>query len=152
MIVWLKGASFEMQVGLAASFVALLLFGYLVFLTYKRIPRKLNQGKYQERWKQLQALCKSKDSWPEALQQADTLLNDALRQRRFKGKKMGERIVSAQKKLSDNDAVWFAHNLAKKTVEQPEKRIQESDVKKALVGFRQALRDIGALPSEQTKE
>jgi hypothetical protein len=149
MIAWLRDSSFEMQVTIVASFVLLVIVGFLLFLMYKKIPRKLNQKKYQEKWNELQKLCKNKDTWPEALQQADKLLGEALRQRRFKGKKIGERIVSAQKKLSDNDAVWFAHNLAKKTIEQPEKPLKEADAKKALTGFRQALRDIGALHSGQ---
>ena len=152
MINWLRDLSFEAQVGIVAGLAVLLVAGFLTFLMYKKIPRKFNQKKYQEKWQQLQKLCKSNETWAEALQQADKLLDEALRQRRFKGKKMGERIVSAQKKLSDNDAVWFAHNLAKKTIEQPDKKLQEADIKKALVGFRQALRDLGALPSEQQKK
>lgn len=138
-----------MQVTIVVSILLVIVAGLFARMTYKKIPRKLNQKKFQEKWRELQKLCKQKETWPDALQQADKLLDDALRQRRFKGKKMGERIVSAQKKISDNDAVWFAHNLAKKTVEQPDKVIKEPEIKRALVGFRQALRDLGALPNEQ---
>ncbi len=149
MINWLKELSFETQVAIVVGVLLVVLTAFFVRIAYKKIPRKFNQDKYQVKWRELQKLCKQKENWPSALQQADKLFDDALKQRRFKGKKMGERIVSAQKKLSNNDAVWFAHNLAKKTVEQPEKPIKEEDIKKALVGFRQALRDLGALPSEQ---
>ena len=58
---------------------------------------------------------------------------------------MGERLVDAQRVLTNNDAIWFAHNLAKKAVNDSTMKLKESDVKKSLVGFRQALRDLGAL-------
>lgn len=143
--------SLEMMVGIGLGVVGLgfvaLFFRYL----YKRVPRKLNQQKYRAKWQELQKLLKDKEAWPEAIVAADLLLNKALQQRRYKGKKMGERIVAAQRKLSNNDAVWYAHNLAKDILEDPDIKLTEKEVKKALVGFRQALRDLGALPNESKK-
>ncbi len=147
----LRDMSFELQVAIVAGVILLIVAGFIARMMYKKVPRKLNKDKYAKRWKELQLLCKKQETWPEALQAADKLLDDALKQRRFKGKKMGERIVSAQKKLSDNDTTWFAHNLAKKVLEQPDRKIKEEEIKKALVGFRQALRDLGALAHEQSK-
>ncbi|MCA9329016.1 hypothetical protein KDA11_00040, partial [Candidatus Saccharibacteria bacterium] len=80
-----------------------------------------------------------------AIINADKLLDDALKKKRLKGKSMGERLVQAQKELSDNDGVWFAHNLAKKLLNDSYSKLKETEVKKSLVGFRQALRDLGAL-------
>lgn len=134
----------EISLGIVGLGVVALFFRYL----YKRVPRRLNQEKYQAKWQELQKLLKDKEAWPEAIVAADSLLNKALQQRRYKGKKMGERIVAAQRKLSDNDAVWYAHNLAKDILEDPDIKLTEKEVKKALVGFRQALRDLGALSSE----
>jgi hypothetical protein len=100
-------------------------------------------------WRELQSLCRDKATWPLALIQADQLLDKALKRRRFKGKSMGERMVSAQHILTDNDAVWFAHNLVKKMTADSTKKPRQKDVKHALVGFRQALRDLGALPVDK---
>ena len=47
--------------------------------------------------------------------------------------------------LTDNDAVWFAHNLSKKLLDESAGKLKEADVKKSLIGIRQALRDLGAL-------
>jgi hypothetical protein len=58
---------------------------------------------------------------------------------------MGERLVNAQRAFSDNDAVWFGHKLVKKLNEEHDVKLKESDVKKALIGLRQGLRDLGAL-------
>ena len=111
-----------------------------------RIPRrKLKPAKFMDQWKELQKFCSSKDTWALAVINADKLLDEALKKKRLKGKSMGERMVEAQKILSDNDGVWFAHNMAKKLLDDSYGKIKESDVKKSLMGFRQALRDLGAL-------
>lgn len=111
-----------------------------------RIPKRLKNDYFVPQWKELQKFCKEKTTWSEAIQKADKLLDRALKKRKFKGKSMGERMVSAQKSFSDNDSVWFAHNVYKKIIADPNFKLKESDVKDALVGFRQGLRDLGALP------
>lgn len=112
----------------------------------KFLPRrKINQDKFKQQWLELQKLCANKDTWALAVINADRLLDEALKKKRLKGKSMGERLVEAQRSLTDNDAVWFAHNLSKKLLEDKAPRLRESDIKKSLVGIRQALRDLGAL-------
>ncbi len=64
---------------------------------------------------------------------------------------MGERLVQAQHLLSDNDGVWFGHKLRAKIETDPAAKLKEKEVKSALVGIRQALKDLGALP-ESGKE
>ena len=118
-----------------------------------RIPKKLKADYFVTRWKELQSFCKDKTTWPQALADADKLLDRALKKRKFKGRSMGERMVAAQRTFTDNDAIWFAHNLAKKVhAKDPKFRLKESDVRSALVGYRQALRDIGALPNGESRD
>ncbi len=116
------------------------------FFVYRKLPKRLKVDKFADQWKQLQTLCKDKATWPQALTQAEKLLDKALKRRKFKGGSMGERMVSAQKVFTDNDGVWFAHNLYKKVLAGEVKRLKEDDIKEALVAYRQALRDLGALP------
>lgn len=123
-----------------------LLFITVVAVFLIRRPKKLKVGRFVASWKELQGFCKDKSTWPDAVIQADKLLDAALKKRKLKGKTMGERLVSAQRLFTDNDDTWFAHNLAKKLNTHAEAPLKESDVRDALVGFRQALRDIGALP------
>lgn len=111
-----------------------------------KIPKRLKKDHFMICWKDLQAHCKDKSTWPDALKEADRLLDKALKKRKFKGRSMGERMVSAQRTFSDNDGAWFAHNIYKKVTADPNFKLREADVKNALVGFRQALRDLGALP------
>lgn len=118
--------------------ILILAIGYTKFK-----PKQLNHAYFQSRWKDAQSYCKDKSTWPLAVINADKLLDEALKQRRFKGKTMGERMVSAQRVLSDNDGVWFAHKLRNRLVHEADVKLNEADVKKALIGLRQALKDLG---------
>lgn len=129
-----------------------LVFIMLLVIVGRRVPRRLKQRYFVAEWKELQAYCKDKTTWPRALYEADKLLDKALKKRRFGGRSMGERLVSAQRALKRSDAVWHAHNLCKKIAANPKVKLRESDVKQALVGFRQALRDIGALPNGESSD
>lgn len=110
----------------------------------KRRPKMLDSAYFQAKWKEAQVYCKDTATWPLAVINADKLLDEALKRRRFKGKTMGERMVSAQRELSDNDGVWYAHKLRNRLVHEADVKLREPDVKKALVGIRQALKDLGA--------
>lgn len=112
----------------------------------KRIKRT---SKFISEWKELQGLCKDKETWPDALQAADILLIKALKKRRFKGKTLGERLVKAQRYITDNDDIWDAHNLVKKLTADVTIKLKESDVKEALISYREALKDLGALPANK---
>lgn len=129
----------------AAAVLLLLIFG-VGYLEKRRRP-KLNTARFQQKWQELQVLCKSKETWPLAIINADKLLDDALKRRHFKGKTMGERLVAAQRSLSDNDSTWYCHKLRNKLVhESDDVKLREKDVRHALAGSRQALKDLGALP------
>lgn len=128
--------------GAAGGSFALLVF---IFLLVRFIRRYLHKGYYKRSWQDLQKFCASKETWPLAIITADKLLDEALKKKRMKGKSTGERLVTAQRTLSDNDGVWFAHNLAKKLKDETVLRLRQADVKKSLLGFLQALKDLGVM-------
>jgi hypothetical protein len=115
-------------------------------------PRRIKPAKFRKKWIELQKLCASQENWPLAVIAADKLLDDALKKKHCKGKSMGERLVSAQRQLTDNDSVWYSHNLAKKLKAENSLKLRQTQVKKSLVGFGRALRDLGAINDQQTKE
>ena len=129
---------------LVASIIAVVLVVFAATYLVAR-PHKLNTVYFAQRWQDAQKLCASKDTWPLAVINADKLLDEALRRRHFKGKTMGERLVAAQKTFSNNDGVWHGHKLRNKLVHEDFTNLREDDVKEALVGFRQGLKDLGAL-------
>ena len=130
---------------IGAAIVGLTLAVVLIRFGLRRAKLKPRKKKFDPKWKDLQKSLKDKSKWPEALQSADKLLDKALIKRGYKGQSMGERLVNAQRDFTNNDAVWFGHKLAKKNQEDPEAKLSEKDIKDALIGIRQGLRDLGAL-------
>ena len=130
---------------IGAVIIALTIIVIIIKFGLRRVPLKPKKKKFQKQWRELQKYCKEQETWPAALNEADKLLDKALIKRGFKGKTMGERLVSAQRKFSDNDAVWYGHKLNRKASEDPELKLKESEVKDALMGIRQGLKDLGAL-------
>jgi len=139
------------------GFVGLII---VILVTWRRRPRKLNGAHSMERWLTLQKNCSNKKTWPQAILEADKLLDDTLKRLRYRGKTTGERLVAAQHKLSNNEGVWFGHKLRNRIQDNDLKKISKQDTLEALSGFRQALKDLGALrdkppivkPVDATKE
>lgn len=128
--------------------IGIIVFGAVLLLLIGRVnfgrQPKLNQQYYHQQWGELLARVRTPDGMVLAIIDADKLLDQALKKRRFKGKTMGERLVSAQRTLSDNDSAWYAHKLRNRLVHEPNVRLKKNEAQTALAGFRQALRDLGA--------
>lgn len=130
---------------LAGGGLAVVLVVAAVFFVRKR-PKKIKTARIQDKWRDMQKLCSAKETWPEAIIAADNLLDEVLKKKKFAGKSMGERLTKAQRLLSNNEAVWFGHKLRTKLESNSDTKLKETEVKQALVGIRQALKDLGALP------
>ena len=117
----------------------------IIAAVFSKRGRKLNSAYYEKKWKELQGLLKDKATWPLAIIDADKLLDRALKDRRYKGKTMGERLVAAQRDIKYNDDVWFGHKLRNKLVHENDIKLKERDVKDALLGIKAALKDLGVL-------
>lgn len=117
----------------------------ILFIITRRLPKRVKRAHYTRKWRDIQTLCSNKSNWPQAILLADQLLGDVLRRKRREGRTMGERMVSAQKDFTNNDAIWKAHKFANKIRQADEPKLTENEIKEALVAFRQALRDLGAL-------
>ncbi len=132
---------------IALVIVVLIVVGTLGFIVWRwKRPVNLKQEYFKEEWKSLQKLLSNKDRWDVALLQADNLLDIAFKKSHIRGHNMGERLVKAQRLFSDNDGVWFGHKLRNKVESDPDMKLKESDLKQALIGIRQGLKDLGALP------
>ena len=76
---------------------------------------------------------------------ADKLLDQAMRERGVKGETMGERMKASKDIWSNANAVWGAHKLRNQIAHDTDVRVSYDDARKALAGFKQALRDMGAI-------
>ncbi len=128
---------------------AVIIFGILVLVLISRfgrhMPSRLNKNYFHSQWSGLLLKVKTPEGMVLAVIEADKLLDEALKKRHFKGKTMGERLVSAQRTLTNNDSVWFAHKLRNRLVHEPNVKLKKKEAQKALEGFKQALKDLGAL-------
>jgi len=132
-----------------AVLVALVVLFLVIRLVRRRHPRNLKTARFQDKWRDMQKLCADRATWPEAVTAADEILDEALRKKGFSGKTMGERLTKAQRVISDNEGVWFGHKLRSKLDTAPGTKLKEPEVKQALLGIRQALKDLGALPNDK---
>lgn len=128
-------------IAIAAFFVVLVVVAAIL----KSRPKKLNPDYFKDKWQKLQKQCAKQEMWPMAIIDADKLLDEALKKRHYKGKTMGERLVSAQHDLTDNDGVWYGHKLRNQIVHESYNKLTQPKIKEALLGFKQALKDLGAL-------
>lgn len=132
------------EVLIAVVGAALALLGMVSYFI-KRPKKDLDRAHFKKKWRDLQSYCSKTETWPLAIINADSLLDEALKKKHFKGKTMGERLVSAQRSLTNNDGAWFGHKLRNQLVHQTDMELREKDIKNALIGFMQALRDLGAI-------
>lgn len=128
---------------IALILVVLLIAGAVVYRNKRTV--RINTKDFDKRWHDLQKNCAQRKTWPLAIIDADNLLADALKKSRFKGKTTGERLVAAQHKLTSNEKVWFGHKMRNRIVHEDVRKLKKQDVLEALSGFRQALRDLGAI-------
>lgn len=118
---------------------------YLLFVG--KTGSGLNVQKYQTRWLEIEnSVDKSNNaSWQLAIMNADKLLDQALRERRFKGQTMGERMKSAQKVWKNANHVWGAHKVRNQLAHEVNANISYDITLRSLSAFKQALKDLGAI-------
>lgn len=129
---------------------AIFIIGGLLFALMaisKKSPRPLDVSRYQESWLKIEGQLKKDEvsSYSLAVINADKLLDRALQERAYNGKTMGERLKSARDKFKSNDAVWSAHKLRNRIAHEQDVKVEYEATKRALVAFKQALRDLGAI-------
>ena len=129
--------------------VALLVVGgllYVVGFFLGKKPKALNKAVYREKWQAIQALAdKGGDALPMAVLRADSLLDQALRDKGIPGKTMGERMKHAQKRWSNANSVWAAHKLRNRIAHETTVQLAPQMVQSALASFYRGLQDLGAV-------
>ncbi len=107
----------------------------------------LNKDEYRSNWLVIENNFKSdnESSYQVAVFEADKLLDKALRERKVKGETMGERMKSAQGVWKNANLVWNAHKLRNKLAHESGFKLRYKDAAQALKGFKQGLKDLGAI-------
>lgn len=118
----------------------------VMFLT-KKGAVQLDVNKYRLKWMAIEKQLNKDDQsgCVLAVLNADKLLDQALRERGTKGQTMGERMKTVKDTWSNANAVWGAHKLRNQIAHESDHHLSYDDARRAIAGFKQALKDIGAI-------
>lgn len=135
---------------LIAFFLGILIIGVLLIVVIslsRRGVASLDVERYRLQWLGIESQLKRDEpsSYHLAVLNADKLLDKALKERGYKGETMGERMKMAKNTWSNANNVWGAHKLRNQIAHEHEVRVTYEDARRALAGFKQALKDVGAI-------
>ncbi len=113
----------------------------------KNSSRRINVEHYRVKWLEIEQQLKRDEpgSFHLSVLNADKLLDSALTQAGFRGQTMADRLKSAAKQFSNRNAVWAAHKLRNQIAHESDVHVTYDNARSALAGFKQALKDIGAI-------
>jgi hypothetical protein len=127
-------------------FLAIVVVAGLILLvglgTFSRRRSGLDTKYYRDRWAKIEQVQKMGEAgWQVAIIQADKLLDQALKERGFSGETMGDRLKSSHA----GDRIWSAHKIRNRIAHETDVKLNAITVNQALRGFKQGLKNIGAL-------
>lgn len=139
-----------MDTSLIFFFAAILIVAGILFAVIgltKKGGHNLNVDKYRMRWLQIEQQLKKDQpsSYHLVVLNADKLLDQALRERGIRGTTMGERMKNLKDTWSNANSVWTAHKLRNQIAHETDVNVSYDDARRALAGFKQALKDVGAI-------
>lgn len=121
--------------------------GVVYLMVTSKHGSQLNVQRYQTKWLQIENSVTRDNaaSWQLAIMNADKLLDQALRERRFKGQTMGERMKSAQKVWKNANHLWGAHKIRNQLAHEVNAKVSYEITLRSLSAFKQGLKDLGAI-------
>ncbi len=130
---------------LVLAFILALIVVAFISVGAKR-PSRLNRAWFAEQWAGVEAQFQDGKAGQQlAVVNADKLLDKAMRDLRFKGQTMGERLKSHPKSFSNINAIWSAHKLRNRIAHESNLSVSAEEAKRALHDLKNGLRDLGAL-------
>ena len=122
--------------------------GILFIITHsKGRSQQLDMDRYRTSWLTIERqLVKGEEASSHlVILNADKLLDQALKQRGFKGDTMGERMKSAKDTWTNANNVWTAHKLRNKIAHETDVKVGYDMARRALAAYKQGLKDLGAI-------
>lgn len=130
-------------------FAAIIIIGVLLFamITFGKRGGHLDIEKYRTRWMAIEQSLERDNaaSYHMAIMNADKLVDQALKDKGFKGQSMGERLKSAKDALPHRNEIWTAHKLRNQIAHEPDFKVDYMAARRALAQFKQTLKDLGAI-------
>lgn len=132
-------------------FAAIIIVGVLIFalvcVTSSKGKKHLDVSRYQVKYLEIENYLKKSEpsSYQLVILNADKLVGQALQELGIKGATMGERMKAASATFSDLNGFWEAHKLRNKIAHDTDASITYDQARYALVKFKKALKDLGAI-------
>lgn len=138
-----------MDAGIIILFAVVIVLGAVLFalITLSKRGGRLDVDKYRVNWLAIeQSIVKGDEgTYQLAILNADKLVDQALRERGYAGETMGERIKSTRGQLSHRNDLWAAHKLRNRIAHESGVRVNYTQARRALSGFKHTLKDLGAI-------
>lgn len=139
-----------MDGAIIALFAAVLIIGALIIvimLLTKKGGIVLDVEKYRSKWLAIeQSLVRDNEAtYHMAVMNGDKLLDTAMKERGIKGQTMGDRLKFSKDTWSNRNGLWEAHKLRNQIAHESDVRVTYDQARRALAGFKQALKDVGAI-------
>ena len=139
-----------MDGGVVTFIFAILIVAVLVFIAILLTGERghhFNVEAYQSRFLAIENKLSKENSatCPIVIIEADKLLDKALIEMGVPGKTMGDRLKRSGDKFTDINAVWRAHKLRNAIAHETDLEIGYKQASNALVIYKQALKDLGAI-------
>ena len=138
-----------MDSGIILLFAIVLVVGVILFamITVGKRGGALDVEKYRVRWLDIeQSVVKDHEpSYHMAILNADKLVDQALRDRGYRGQTMGDRLKATRGQLSHREELWSAHKLRNRIAHEPDVRVNYNQARRALNAFKHTLKDLGAI-------
>lgn len=130
-----------------ASVLAIGIVLIIVLVITQQSGKQLNRADFQARWMTIERTFDTTQptSYQVAIFEADKLLDKALRERRFSGNTMGERMKSAKDVWKNANNIWTAHKIRNRLAHETDVKLTAPVVKRALSAYKQGLKDMGAI-------
>jgi hypothetical protein len=149
-------ASQQRELTLFEDIVVVAVIGLIAFIgsklvswcgrTLENVFHPLDKQDFSAKWNKIRQLYDVDATRPLAIIHANSLLDDALKKRKYSGDTMYQRLVSAQRVFRNRDQVCYANQLRNQLVHDVNMTpCPENDTRRALQAFRQALVHLGAL-------
>jgi hypothetical protein len=134
--------------GLAAILIlGALLFALIGKITTRKCAKRLNVDQYRVKYLAIENQLKREDSssYHLSVLNADTLVDQAMRECGMSGNTMGERLKASATKFGDLNGLWTAHKLRNRIAHESDAVVTYDEARYALSCFKKALKDLGAI-------
>ena len=138
-----------MDASIIILFAIVIVLGAVMFaiITFSKRGGKLDVEKYRVNWLAIeQSIVKGEEgTYHLAILNADKLVDQALKERGYGGKTMGDRIKATRGQLSNRNDLWTAHKLRNRIAHESGVRVSYDQTRRSLHGFKRTLKDLGAI-------